>query len=88
MKHSQLKQLIKEEIQKVLNENIDNSNLAVVKYIYSKIQSIREEMIDKSMDLNTNEDNYEIIEDFVSTEAENAFNILLNEFERIIAEIE
>jgi glutamyl-tRNA reductase len=88
MKHSQLKQLIKEEIQKVLNENIDNSNLAVVKYIYSKIQSIREEMIDKSMDLNTNEDNYEIIEDFISTEAENAFNILLNEFERIITEIE
>jgi hypothetical protein len=59
-----------------------------LKMIKKKIEDLRLEMIEMSIDLNEKEQNYNDIEDFVSTEAENAFCILLNEFERFIEEIE
>ena len=59
-----------------------------LKMIKKKIEDLRLEMIEMSIDLNAKEQNYNDIEDFVSTEAENAFCILLNEFERFIEEIE
>ena len=63
-------------------------NLEKVKEILEKIENLRIEMINISFDLNTEEDNYEEIDEFISTEAENAFCILLNQFEMFIEEIE
>jgi hypothetical protein len=63
-------------------------NLKKLKLIKSKIENLRLEMIDAAVDMNTNEKNYDDIFEFVSTEAENAFNILLNEFDQFIDEIE
>jgi hypothetical protein len=63
-------------------------NLKKLKLIKSKIENLRLEMIDAAVDMNTKEKNYDDIFEFVSTEAENAFNILLNEFDQFIDEIE
>jgi hypothetical protein len=63
-------------------------NLKKLKLIKSKIEDLRLEMIYMSIDLNTKEKNYDDISEFVSTEAENAFCILLNEFEMFIEENE
>jgi hypothetical protein len=63
-------------------------NLEKVKEILEKIENLRIEMINISFDLNTEEDNYEEIDEFISTEAENAFCILLNQFEIFIEELE
>jgi len=63
-------------------------NLEKVKEILEKIENLRIEMINISFDLNTEEDNYEEIDEFISTEAENAFCILLNQFEMFIEELE
>jgi hypothetical protein len=63
-------------------------NLKKLKLIKKKIENLRLEMIYMSIDLNTKEKNYDDISEFVSTEAENAFCILLNEFEMFIEENE
>jgi hypothetical protein len=62
-------------------------NLKKLKLIKSKIEDLRIEMIDVAVDMNIKEKNYDDIFEFVSTEAENAFCILLNEFEMFIEEI-
>jgi hypothetical protein len=67
---------------------IKMKNLKKLKLIKSKIENLRLEMIKMSIDLNTKEENYDDVFEFVSTEAENAFNILLNEFEMFIEENE
>jgi hypothetical protein len=67
---------------------IKMKNLKKLKLIKSKIENLRLEMIKMSIDLNTKEKNYDDISEFVSTEAENAFCILLNEFEMFIEENE
>jgi hypothetical protein len=63
-------------------------NLEKLKLIQSKIEDLRIEMINAAIDLNVKEKNYDDVFEFVSTEAENAFCILLNEFEMFIEEIE
>jgi hypothetical protein len=63
-------------------------NLKKLKLIESKIEDLRLEMIHMSVDLNTKEKNYDDIAEFISTEAENAFCILLREFDYFISEIE
>jgi hypothetical protein len=63
-------------------------NLKKLKLIKSKIEDLRIEMIKMSIDLNVKEKNYDDVFEFVSTEAENAFSILLNEFDYFISEIE
>jgi len=63
-------------------------NLKKLKLIKSKIEDLRLEMINMSVDLNVKEKNYDDVFEFVSTEAENVFCILLNEFEMFIEEIE
>ncbi len=63
-------------------------NLKKLKLIKSKIEDLRIEMINMSVDLNVKEKNYDDVFEFVSTEAENAFSILLNEFDYFISEIE
>ena len=45
-------------------------------------------MIEMSIDLNAKEQNYDDVFDFISTEAENAFCNLLNQFDYFISEIE
>jgi hypothetical protein len=50
----------------------------------SSITDLRLEMID--CDFDTEESNYDDCEDFISTEGENAFCILLNQFESFIEE--
>jgi hypothetical protein len=67
---------------------IKMKNLKKLKLIKSKIENLRLEMIKMSIDLNTKEENYDDVFEFVSTEAENAFCILLNEFEMFIEENE
>jgi len=61
-------------------------NLLRLKLIREKIEDLRHEMILTSFD--DNEQNYDDIEDFVSTEAESAFCNLLDEFEFFIEEHE
>ena len=61
-------------------------NLLRLKLIKEKIEDLRHEMILTSFD--GNEQNYDDIEDFVSTEAESAFCNLLDEFEFFIEEHE
>jgi hypothetical protein len=63
-------------------------NLEKLKMINKKIEDLRLEMIEMSIDLNVNEQNYDDVFEFVSTEAENAFCNLLNEFDYFISEIE
>ena len=63
-------------------------NLEKLKMINKKIEDLRLEMIEMSIDLNVNEQNYDDVFEFVSTEAENAFCNLLNEFDYFILEIE
>ena len=63
-------------------------NLKKLKLIKSKIEDLRIEMINMSVDLNVKEKNYDDVFEFVSTEAENAFSLLLNEFDYFISEIE
>jgi hypothetical protein len=59
-------------------------NLEKLKSIYLKIEELRLEMIYCYFD--TEESNYDDCEDFISTEGENAFCILLNQFESFIEE--
>jgi hypothetical protein len=61
-------------------------NLSRLKLIKEKIEDLRHEMILISFDVD--EQNYEDIEDFISTEAESAFCSLLDEFEEFIEEHE
>ena len=63
-------------------------NVKKLKLIKSKIEDLRIEMINMSVDLNVKEKNYDDVFEFVSTEAENAFSLLLNEFDYFISEIE
>jgi hypothetical protein len=63
-------------------------NVEKLKMINKKIFALRLEMIEMSIDLNVNEQNYDDVFEFVSTEAENAFCNLLNEFDYFILEIE
>ncbi len=63
-------------------------NLKKLNVIKSKIEALRLEMIDLSIDFDTEESNYDDCEDFVSTDAENAFCILLNQFESFIEEFD
>jgi hypothetical protein len=67
---------------------IKMKNLKKLKLIKSKIENLRLEMIKMSIDLNAKEENYDDVFEFVSTEAENTFCILLNEFEMFIEENE
>jgi hypothetical protein len=61
-------------------------NLEKLNVIKAKIEALRLEMIDLSFD--TEESNCDDCEDFVSTDAENAFCILLNQFESFIEEFD
>ena len=61
-------------------------NLEKLKAIHSKIEELRLEMIMCNFDIE--EDNIDDCEDFVSTDAENAFCILLNQFESFIEEFD
>lgn len=76
------------EYKSKLNEKEEstNNNLALLKNLFEKVEDLRLEMI--YMDLNTEEPDYEIVHDFVETDGENAFNILLNEIDKVISEID
>lgn len=81
------------KIMKILNENEGmekkentSNNLTLLKNLFEKVEDLRLEMI--YMDLNTEEPDYEIVNDFVETDGENAFNILLNEIDKVISEID
>jgi hypothetical protein len=63
-------------------------NVKKLKMIKKQIEALRLEMIEMSIDLNVKEKNYDDVFEFVSTEAENAFCNLLNEFDYFISEIE
>jgi hypothetical protein len=63
-------------------------NLKRIKKIKKKIENLRLEMISITIDLNEKEKNHDDIFEFISTEAENAFNMLLNEFDEFINELE
>ncbi len=63
-------------------------NLKKLKLIMKKIEDLKLEMTDISVTLNVKEKNYDDIFEFISTEAENAFCILLNEFDQFIDEME
>ena len=64
------------------------SNLEKLNVIKEKIEALRLEMINLSIDFDTEESNYDDCEDFVSIDAENTFCILLNQFESFIEEFD
>jgi hypothetical protein len=63
-------------------------NVEKLKMIHSKIEELRLKLIVEIFELNTDEDNYDEIEDFLTNFAELLLENMLTKFEYVIAEIE
>jgi hypothetical protein len=63
-------------------------NLEKLKMIHSKIEELRLKLIVENIELNTDEDNYDEVEDFLTNFAEQLLEHMLTKFEYLIAEIE
>ena len=63
-------------------------NLNSLKRIHSQIEELRMKLIVENVELDTNEANYEEVEDFITNFAENLLEHMLMKFEVLIEEIE
>jgi hypothetical protein len=63
-------------------------NLEKLKRIHSKIEELRLKLIVENIELNTDEDNFDEVEDFLTNFAEQLLEHMLTKFEYLIAEIE
>jgi deoxyhypusine synthase len=63
-------------------------NVKKLKRIHSKIEKLRLKLIADIIELNTDEDNFDEVEDFLTNFAEQLLEHMLTKFEYLIAEIE
>ena len=63
-------------------------NLELLKQMQEKIENLRLEIIKTSIDLDTTDENYDLIFDKLSEDVESSFCNLLNDFDNLISEIE
>ena len=63
-------------------------NLELLKQMQEKIENLRLEIIEASIDLDTTDENYDLIFDTLSEDVESSFCSLLNDFDSLISEIE
>jgi hypothetical protein len=63
-------------------------NLNSLKRIHSQIEELRMKLIVENVELDTNEANYEEVEDFITNFAELLLEHMLTKFEVLIEEIE
>jgi hypothetical protein len=63
-------------------------NLEKLKMIHSKIEELRLKLIVENIELNTDEDNFDEVEDFLTNFVEQLLEHMLTKFEYLIAEIE
>jgi hypothetical protein len=62
-------------------------NLELLKQMKEKIENLRLEIIETSIDLDTTDENYDLIFDTLSEDVESSFCNLLNDFDSLISEI-
>jgi deoxyhypusine synthase len=63
-------------------------NVEKLKMIHSKIEKLRLKLIVEIFELNTDEDNYDEVEDFLTNFAEQMLEHMLTKFEYLIGEFE
>ena len=63
-------------------------NLELLKKFEEKIENLRLEIIAASSDLDTTDENYDLISDILETDVESSFCNLLRDFDFLISEIE
>ena len=63
-------------------------NLKLLKKFEEKIENLRLEIIKMSVDLDTTDENYDLIFDKLETDVESSFCSLLRDFDFLISEIE
>ena len=63
-------------------------NLELLKKFEEKIENLRLEIIEASSDLDTTDENYDLIFDKLETDVESSFCSLLRDFDFLISEIE
>ena len=64
------------------------NNVKKLKMIHSKIEELRLKLIVENFELNTDEDNYDEVQDFLTNFAEQLLEHMLTKFEYLIDEIE
>jgi hypothetical protein len=77
------------EVKSKINEvNVDNmNNIQLVQFILSKVESLREEIIDLTHEVK-DEDNYDLVFDTLSTEVESDLINLIDTFNLLIDDLD